>query len=188
MSPFVLTLVIAVGIIVLWAIVTYNRFVTLKNRAQEAWSDVEVQMKRRYDLIPNLVQTVKTYATHEQTTFAKVTAARTAAMGAGTLAEHAAAENMLTGALKSLFAVSEAYPDLKANTNFLELQHELRDAEDKIMAAWRFSNASVRDLNTKLEHFPALLIGGLFRFAKQEFFDIDDATEAHMKEVPKVAF
>ncbi|MDO8425205.1 MAG: LemA family protein [bacterium] len=189
MTSTLFWIIIGAGaVVLLWAVATYNRFITLRNRADEAWSDVEVQMQRRYNLIPNLMEAVKGYVKHEATTMERVTAARNAAMHAGTLAEHAQAETMLTGALKTLFAVSEAYPDLKANQNFLELQHELRDAEDKIMAAWRFSNANVRDLNTKLEHFPANIIGALFRFAKKEFFDIDDAIEARVKEVPKVRF
>ena len=136
-----------VGLVLLWFIFAYNGFVRLVNRAKEAWADIDVQLKRRYDLIPNLVNTVKGYASHEAATFAKVTEARTAAMSAGTVAEQAQAENMLTGALKSLFAVSEAYPDLKANQNFLELQRELSDTENKIQAARRFYNTNVRDLD-----------------------------------------
>src|SRR3989338_7404135 len=133
-----------VAVLVLWAVFAYNRFVTLVNRVKEAWADIDVQLKRRYDLIPNLVESVKGYASHEAGTFQKVTEARTKAMGASTVAEHAEAENMLTGALKSLFAVSEAYPDLKANTNFVELQRELSDTENKIQAARRFYNGVVQ--------------------------------------------
>src|SRR5690606_860990 len=131
-----------------------NGFVSLRNRAKQAWSDIEVQMKRRYDLIPNLIETVKGYAAHERQVLESVTAARTSAMGAQTVEEHADAENMLSGALKSLFAVSEAYPDLKANTNFLELQRELSDTENKIMASRRFYNTMVQQLNTAIEQFP----------------------------------
>ncbi|MBP6904959.1 MAG: LemA family protein [Candidatus Pacebacteria bacterium] len=167
-------ILIIAGIIVLWLVFAYNGFVTMKNRVQEAWADIEVQLKRRYDLIPNLVNTVKGYATHESGTLEKVTEARTMAMNAGTPAAHAQAENMLTGALKSLFAVSEAYPDLKANTNFLELQRELSDTENKIQAARRFYNGNVRDYNTKLEVFPSNMIAGIFGFKKSDFFDIDD--------------
>src|SRR3990167_7845539 len=134
------------GLIILWAIFSYNSFVRLVNRAKEAWADIDVQLKRRYDLIPNLVQTVKGYATHERTAFENVTAARAAAMGAQSPAAKGVAENMLSGALKSLFAVAEAYPDLKANQNFLELQRELSDTENKIQAARRFYNGNVRDL------------------------------------------
>lgn len=167
-------LIAIVAVLVLWVIVTFNRFVSLRNRTNEAWSDIEVQMKRRYDLIPNLVNTVKGYATHESTAFEKVTAARSAAMQAGSVAEHGQAENMLTGALKSLFAIAEAYPDLKANTNFLELQRELSDTENKIQAARRFYNGNVRDLNTGLESFPGNIIGKSFNFSKRDFFDIPD--------------
>src|SRR3989338_6444117 len=167
---------IVLGVLFLWVIFIYNKFVSLKNRAGEAWADIEVQLKRRYDLIPNLVNTVKGYATHESSAFENVTKARSAAMGAGsgTLAEKGQAENMLTGALKSVFAIAEAYPDLKANQNFLALQGELSDTENKIQASRRFYNANVRDLNTAIEHFPGNIIAGIFHFTKMEFFDIDD--------------
>jgi LemA protein len=166
---------IILGAIVLWLAYAYNSLISLKNRAQEAWADIEVQLKRRYDLIPNLVNTVKGYATHESSAFENVTKARSMAMGAtGPTPEHAQAENMLSGALKSIFAISEAYPDLKANTNFLELQRELSDTENKIQAARRFYNANVRDLNTKIEVFPSNVIAGLFGFKKMEFFDLAD--------------
>jgi LemA protein len=171
------TVYIILGILivfVLWVIASYNNFVRLINRAKEAWADIEVQLKRRYDLIPNLVNTVKGYATHESTAFEKVTAARAAAIGAHTPAEAGRAENMLTGALKSLFAVSEAYPDLKANTNFLELQRELSDTENKVQAARRFYNTNVRDLNIGIESFPGNVIAGLFSFKKMELFDLPD--------------
>ena len=163
-----------VVLLVLWVVAAYNKFVTLINRAKEAWSDIEVQLKRRYDLIPNLVSTVKGYAAHEAGTFEKVTEARTAAMGAGNLAEKGKAENMLTGALKSLFAVAEAYPDLKANTNFLELQRELSDTENKIQAARRFYNTNVRDLNTSVEAFPNNIIANFFKFGIMEFFELEE--------------
>lgn len=166
---------IIVGVVVLWLVYVYNSLISLKNRAQEAWADIEVQLKRRYDLIPNLVNTVKGYATHESSAFENVTKARSMAMSAtGPTPEHAQAENMLTGALKSIFAISEAYPDLKANTNFLELQRELSDTENKIQAARRFYNANVRDLNTKIEVFPSNMIAGAFGFKNMEFFDLAD--------------
>jgi len=187
MSPLAWAILIIVVVVALWAIMTYNRFITLRNRADEAWSDVEVQMKRRYNLIPNLVETVKAYAKHESSTFEKVTAARNSAMKATTLEEHAKSETMLSQTLKSLFAVSESYPDLKANQNFLQLQDELRDAEDKIQASWRFSNANVRDYNTALQHFPPNIIGNLFHFQGKEFFELAK-TEAVVREVPKVKF
>ena len=170
-----------------WGIATYNGFITLKNRAEEAWSDISVQLKRRYDLIPNLVETVKGYATHEKEAFENVTKARSAAMGAEGMHDKAQAENMLTGALKSLFAVSEAYPDLKANQNFLELQRELSDTENKIQAARRFYNTNVRDLNTKLEVFPDNVIGNMFKFEKREFFELAEDEQA-AKDPVKVNF
>jgi len=167
-------ILIIVAAIVVWFIFAYNRFVRLITRAKEAWSDIEVQMKRRYDLIPNLVNTVKGYAAHESTAFENVTKARAMAMGAGTLAEKAGAENMLGNALKSLFAVAEAYPDLKANQNFLELQRELSDTEDKIQAARRFYNTNVRDLNIATDVFPSSIVARVFNFAKMEFFGLED--------------
>ena len=172
MSPLMI-LVIVVALVVLWIIFAYNSFVRLINRTKEAWSDIDVQLKRRYDLIPNLVQTVKGYALHESEAFENVTKARAAAMSAGNLAEKGQAENMLTGALKSLFAVSEAYPDLKANQNFLQLQNELADTENKIQAARRFYNTNVRDLNTKIDSFPSNLIAGFFNFSKMEYFELE---------------
>ncbi|MDP2789439.1 MAG: LemA family protein [bacterium] len=166
---------IVLGVLVLWVVYVFNRFVSLKNRAQEAWADIEVQLKRRYDLIPNLVNSVKGYATHESSAFENVTKARNMAMGAqGPTAAHAQAENMLTGALKSVFALAEAYPDLKANQNFLALQNELSDTENKIQAARRFYNTNVRDLNTSVESFPANIIASMFKFTKIEFFDLAD--------------
>ncbi len=170
-------LYIVLGIIValvLFFIVKYNGFVTLKTRAQEAWADIDVQLKRRYDLIPNLVNTVKGYATHESGTFEKITEARSKAMQAGTPAEKGEAENMLSGTLKSLFAISEAYPELKANTNFLQLQNELSDTENKIQAARRFYNGNVRDFNTGVQMFPGNIIAGMFNFSKMEFFQLEE--------------
>lgn len=161
-----------------WGIATYNGFVRLVNRAQEAWADIDVQLKRRYDLIPNLVEAVKGYASHEKETLQQVTDARTAAMSAESVADHGKAENMLSGALKSLFAVAESYPDLKANENFLELQRELSDTENKIQAARRFYNTNVRDLNIGLQSFPANIIGNMFKFEEREFFELDEADAA----------
>lgn len=179
-------LIIAILVVIVGVIAIYNSLVKLRTRSEEAWSDIDVQLKRRYDLIPNLVNTVKGYASHESKTLEKVTEARTTAMNANTPAEHAEAENMLTGALKSLFAVSEAYPDLKANTNFLELQKELSDTENKIQAARRFYNTNVRDLNIKIETFPSNLIANMFAFVKKEFFEMDGPAEN--KEPVKVDF
>ena len=166
------TILIIIGVIVvLWLVMTYNRLVTLKNRTSEAWSDIDVQLKRRYNLIPNLVETVKGYASHERELFERVTKARVMAMQAQTVKEKGEAENMLSGTLKSLFAVAESYPDLKASTNFLELQRELRDTEDKIQASRRFYNTNVRDLNIKIESFPTNIVAGLLSFKKRDFFE-----------------
>lgn len=184
----ILYIILAVAVvIVLWIVASYNGFITLVNRAKEAWSDIEVQMKRRYDLIPNLVETVKGYATHEREAFENVTKARSAAMGASSVADHGKAENMLTGALKSIFAIAEAYPDLKANTNFLELQRELSDTENKIQASRRFYNQNVMALNTGLEQFPGNIVGGMFKFEKREFFELSGGEQA-AKEPVKVSF
>lgn len=161
-------------VVLLWAVFSFNGLVSLRNRAKEAWSDIEVQLKRRYDLIPNLVNTVKGYATHESSAFENVTKARSAAMGAGNVADKGVAENQLAGALKSVFAIAEAYPELKANQNFLALQSELSDTENKIQSARRFYNANVRDLNTKAEVFPSNVIAGMFHFSKMDFFDLGD--------------
>ena len=168
-------LLVVIVLVVLFLVAMYNGLVRLRYRVKEAWSDIEVQLKRRYDLIPNLVESVKGYAKHETSAFENVTKARAAAMGAQTAGEHAATENMLTGALKSLFAVAEAYPDLKANQNFLELQRELSDTENKIQAARRFYNGNVKDMNTRVEQFPTNLIANTFGFSKEEFFDLDEA-------------
>ncbi|HEY4516368.1 MAG TPA: LemA family protein [Candidatus Paceibacterota bacterium] len=176
-----------VVIIIIWFAATYNRFVTLTQRVKEAWADIDVQLKRRYDLIPNLVETVKGYAAHEAGTLQKVTEMRTRAMNATAPAERAEAENMLTGALKTLFAVSENYPNLKANENFAELQRELSDTENKIQAARRFYNGVVMDLNTKLQSFPSNFVGNMFGFKPSDFFQLGDA-EAAAREPVKVKF
>ena len=179
---------IVLGIIVLvilWLAGTYNGLIKLKNRAKEAWADIDVQLKRRYDLIPNLVEIVKGYAVHEKEVFEKVTEARTRAMGAETIKEKGEAENFLSGTLKTLFAVAENYPDLKASTNFLELQRELTDTEDKVQAARRFYNGNVRDLNIKIESFPANLVASSLGFQKIELFELEEAVE---REAPSVKF
>lgn len=167
-------ILIVLVLVLLWLVMIYNGLVAFRNRTKEAWADIEVQLKRRYDLIPNLVNTVKGYATHESQAFEKVSQARSLAMQAGNPAEKGQAENVLSGTLKSLFAISEAYPELKANTNFLELQRELSDTENKIQSARRFYNGQVRDLNTKIEKFPSNIIAGMFNFAKMDFFDLGD--------------
>jgi LemA protein len=152
----------------------YNSLVSSKNKVDEAWSDIEVQLKRRYDLIPNLVETVKGYAKQESSVLENVTKARTMAMGAGSMQEKLKDENILSGALKSLFAVSEAYPDLKSNQNFMKMQGDLTDTEDKIQAARRFYNGNVRDYNTRIQQFPGNIFASMFGFGKREFFDIDE--------------
>lgn len=184
MAPvfFVLLVILALGV---WIMLAYNSLITFKNRAAEAWSDIDVQLKRRYDLIPNLVNTVKGYASHETGVFERVTEARSHAMQAGGTVDKAQAENMLSGALKSLFAVAEAYPDLKANQNFLELQRELSDTENKIQAARRFYNGVVMELNTKIETVPTNIVANTFNFAKREFFELE---EEAAKEPVKVEF
>ena len=163
----------------------YNGLVTLRNRAKEAWSDIDVQLKRRYDLIPNLVETVKGYAKHEKELFENVTKARTAAINAQGAAAQAKAENALTDALKSIFAVAENYPQLRASENFQKLQDELTDTENKIEAARRFYNSNVRDLNIKIEKFPDSIIAGMFGFKPMELFELE---EAEAKEPVKVQF
>ena len=176
-------ILIVIVVAVLWIIGVFNGLVTLKNRAKEAWADIDVQLKRRYDLIPNLVETVKGYATHERELFEKVTQARASAMNAQGTAQKAEAENALSGTLKSLFAVAENYPDLKASQNFLELQRELTDTEDKIQAARRFYNTNVRDLNIKIESFPANLIAGSFGFKEMELFQTANEAERESVQV-----
>lgn len=179
---------IFIGAVVVWGIVSYNSLITFKNRVEEAWSDIAVQLKRRYDLIPNLVNTVKGYASHEKETFQNVTEARTKAMQAESPQEKAQAENFLSETLKSLFAVSENYPDLKANENFLELQRELTDTENKIQASRRFYNGNVRDYNTKIETVPTNIIASIFNFATREFFELDEAEKESAKNPVKVEF
>jgi LemA protein len=177
----IIIVVVAVVIIGL-----YNSLVRSKNQVDEAWSDIEVQLKRRYDLIPNLVETVKGYARQESSVLEGVTQARAAAMGATDFAEKAKDENMLTGALGKLFAVAEAYPDLKSNQNFMQMQSDLTDTEDKVQASRRFYNGTVRDFNTKLQVFPTNLFASLMGFKVRAFFDIDDnGPEA---QTPKVQF
>lgn len=178
--------VVVVLALVLWAV--YNSLVTLRVRVDEAWSDITVQLKRRLDLIPNLVETVKGYASHEKGVFQAVTEARTSVLAAKGVKETAAAENQFEGALKSLFAVAEAYPDLKASQNFVELQRELVDTEDKIQASRRFYNGGVRDLNTKVQTFPSNVVAGMFGFKNREFFELDDAEKAKAEKPVDVKF
>lgn len=181
------TVFIILAVLILWVAWAYNNFVRLVNRTKEAWADIDVQLKRRYDLIPNLVSTVQGYAKHEKSTFEKVTEMRSKAISAQGTAEQGKAENMLTQALRSVFAVAENYPDLKANENFLELQRELSDTENKIQAARRFYNTNVRDLNTSLESFPQNVVGNVFKFESNEFFELDE-DQAAAREPVEVKF
>jgi LemA protein len=168
-------LIIAVVFVLLWLVYVYNRLITLKNRVREAASDIDVQSKRRFDLIPNLVETVKGYMSHEKTVLENITKARSAILEAGEdIHKKAEAENMISGALKTLFAVSENYPQLKANENFLKLQDELSDTENKIQAARRFYNANVRDFNIAIQTFPTNLIAKMFGFSAFEFFEAEN--------------
>lgn len=180
MSPMVIVLIVIV-LVVLFLLFTYNGLVTARNRVKEAWSGIEVQLKRRSSLIPNLIETVKGYATHEKEVFEKVTAARTAMMSAGNAKEAGEANNMLTGALKSLFAVAEAYPDLKASQNFKELQDELADTETKIAASRQFYNTNVLDYNNKLQTIPTAFIAGPLGFKPEEFFKASEEEKADIK-------
>jgi len=176
---------IVLAVLIILGIILYNNLVRMKIRVDEAWADIEVQLKRRYDLVPNLVETVKGYMQHEKEVFEKVTEARTKAMGAKNLQEKAESENQFSQSLKSLFAVAENYPELKANENFLELQRELVDTEDKIQAARRFYNGSVRDYNIAIDTFPSMIFARLFKFTKREMFETSNELE---KEPVKVKF
>lgn len=180
--PYLIAIGAVVVLFFLWLWMAYNGLIRLKNQTDEAWSDIDVQLKRRYDLIPNLVETVKGYATHERAAFENVTKARSAAMGATSPEAKGQAENMLSGALKSIFALAEAYPDLKANQNFAKLQDELSDTENKIQASRRFYNGNVRDLNIRVESFPTNMFAKNLGFSKREFFEVEnDAEKAPVK-------
>jgi LemA protein len=183
--PLILGIIAAIVVILVFI---YNGLVKAKVRTDEAWSDIKVQLKRRYDLIPNLVNTVQGYAKHEKTVFEEVTEARAQALNAQSVTETAQADNQFQGALKSLFAVAEAYPDLKANESFQQLQAEIVDTEDKIQAARRFYNSSARDLNIKIQTFPTSLIAGMLGFTKRDFFDVDEAESAAVNQPVKVDF
>jgi LemA protein len=178
-------ILMALGVLVLafvlWLILTFNSFVVLKNRIENAWSQIDVQLKKRYDLIPNLVETVKGYARYEKSVFETVTKARAAMANAGSISDKAKADNMLTGALKSLFAVAENYPTLKANENFKQLQEELSGIESKIAYARQFYNDNVLEYNTKTQQFPSSVIAGMFTFGKRDYFKVDDVERAPVK-------
>jgi LemA protein len=175
---------IVIGVIILlviWVIALYNGLVKMRNRIEAAWAQIDVQLKRRWDLIPNLVETVKGYAAHERETLEAVTNARNMAVNAQGPQQSAQAENVLSGALKSLFAVSEAYPDLKANQNFLNLQEELTSTEDRIAYSRQFYNDMVRSYNTKIQQFPAVILAGMFHFTEREYFEADDESRGTVK-------
>lgn len=176
-----LILLVLVVIIALILVYYYNKLVSLRNFSESSWSDIDVQLKRRWDLVPNLVEIVKGYASHEKETFEKVVEARSRAMNAGSVEEHAKAENMLSGTLKSLFALSEAYPDLKANLNFVELQNSINAIENDIQLARRYYNAVVRDLNTMCESFPSVLVAKMFGFSKKQYFEMDVSEKENVK-------
>lgn len=185
MELIVLGLIVLVGIVI---VMVYNRLVALRQTTRQAWGDVDVQLKQRHDLVPNLVNTVKGYAGHEKETLESVIAARQSAIDAGSNKELAQAENMLTGALRQLFALSEAYPDLKANQNFLSLQNELADLENKIAAARRFFNNAVAEYNTAIEQFPAVVLANSFGFKPEEFFEIAASERSRVEAAPNVTF
>jgi LemA protein len=192
MSSTVVTWIVigAIVLLVLWIIMIYNGLVAMRQRVNQAFADIDVQMKQRHDLIPNLVETVKGYASHERGTLEAVVQARNAAVAAGTggVAAQAAAENVLSGALRQLFALSEAYPDLKANQNFQQLQSELSDIENKLAAARRFFNNAVQEYNTGIQQFPAVLLAGSLGFAPKEFFDVGVEERKVIGQAPQVKF
>ena len=185
MNPTTLIIIGVVAVLVFFIINIYNSLVRLKNKVDEGWSDIDTQLKRRYDLIPNMVEAVKGYAKHEKSTFEEVTKARNMAMNANTPEEKAGAENMLTGALKTLFAVAENYPQLRANENFMDLQGTLKEVEEHVQLSRRYYNATVRDFNTKIEVFPNNMFAGMFGFGKRQFFEISNVAE---RENVKVSF
>jgi LemA protein len=178
----------AIVVVVLYLVMVYNRLVSLRQRASQSWSDISVQLKLRHDLVPNLVETVKGYAAHERGTLEAVVNARNAAVSAATPAAQAQAETMLSGALRQLFALSEAYPDLKANQNFMQLQAELSDIENKIAAARRFFNNAVSEYNASIQQFPAVLIANSMGFREREFFELDEGEKAAVNTAPQVKF
>jgi LemA protein len=187
MSTSTIIVLAVIVVVVIWAIGVYNSLVSMRQRVNQAFADIDVQLKQRHDLVPNLVETVKGYAAHESGTLEAVVKARNTAMAAQGPAQQAAAENMLTGALRQLFAVAEAYPDLKASANFQQLQAELTDLENKIAASRRFFNNAVQEYNTGIQRFPAALFAASFGFAPKNFFDLGDERTS-VSEAPAVKF
>ena len=187
MSTSAIVILAVIVVVIVWAIGIYNGLISMRQRVSQAFADVDVQLKQRHDLIPNLVETVKGYAAHERGTLEEVVKARNAAVSAQGPAQQAAAENMLSGALRQLFALSEAYPDLKANANFQQLQAELTDLENKIAASRRFFNNAVQEYNTGIQQMPAALFAGMFGFTRKDFFDLG-ASRTEVEAVPTVKF
>ena len=188
MSTATIILIVVVVLLIFWVIGIYNNLVTLRNNRANAFANIDVQLKQRYDLIPQLVATVKGYATHEKEVFEKVTAARTAAMSASTINDKIAAENELTNAMLNLRAVAEAYPDLKANQNFLQLQTEISDIENKLAAVRRYFNSATKELNSGVQQFPAVLFAGMFGFHAEPLFDVGEAERATLDKAPEIKF
>jgi LemA protein len=187
MSSSTLIVLAVIVVVIVWAIAVYNGLISMRQRVNQAFADVDVQLKQRHDLVPNLVETVKGYAAHERGTLDEVVKARNAAVSAQGPAQQAAAENMLTGALRQMFALAEAYPDLKASTNFQQLQAELTDLENKIAASRRFFNNAVQEYNTGIQRFPAALFAGAFGFSQKDYFDLGDDRKT-VAEAPQVKF
>ena len=188
MGTTAIILIAVVVLLVIWVIGIYNNLVTLRNNRENAFANIDVQLKQRYDLIPQLVATVKGYAAHEKEVFEKVTAARSAAMSASTINDKIAAENQLSNAMLNLKAVAEAYPDLKANQNFLQLQGEISDIENKLAAVRRFFNSATKELNSAVQRFPAVLVAGMFGFHKEPLFDVGEAERATLDKAPEIKF
>ena len=188
MGTATIILIVVVVLLIFWVIGIYNNLVTLRNNRANAFANIDVQLKQRYDLIPQLVATVKGYATHEKEVFEKVTAARTAAMSASTINDKIAAENELTNAMLNLRAVAEAYPDLKANQNFLQLQTEISDIENKLAAVRRYFNSATKELNSGVQQFPAVLFAGMFGFHAEPLFDVGEAERATLDKAPEIKF
>ncbi len=188
MGTATIILIVVVVLLIFWVIGIYNNLVTLRNNRANAFANIDVQLKQRYDLIPQLVATVKGYATHEKEVFEKVTAARTAAMSASTINDKIVAENELTNAMLNLRAVAEAYPDLKANQNFLQLQTEISDIENKLAAVRRYFNSATKELNSGVQQFPAVLFAGMFGFHAEPLFDVGEAERATLDKAPEIKF
>ena len=188
MATTTIIILAVVALLVIWVIGIYNNLVTLRNNRENAFANIDVQLKQRHDLIPQLVATVKGYATHEKELFEKVTAARNAAMSASTINDKIAAENQLSNAMLNLRAVAEAYPDLKANQNFMQLQTEISDIENKLAAVRRYFNSATKELNSAVQRFPAVILAGMFGFHKEPLFDVGEMERANLDKAPEIKF